>query len=673
MPIISQVGGRSLKVRMTYGALFLILILGGVSMIYPMMLMVSGSVQSQVDYPRLSVLPEFLWNDSLLWGKYIQSKYGVMEYADRFLKSSLGDWRNIKPLDHVDPNAEAFIEYRDSTPWPREWALPGHWESSKVIAKNGRRYRDMLRQAAGDDIQSVNEATGLFYADWTSVNLPSARFWSRRFNFPQTVDYKVLYELTATAPHADWVIVDPDGVFLYDYLRPQWGDVQSYNQAHGTQYEKYDQVLLATHPPENPSERTDWEKFVRNELNIAFIRINPAATGGWREFLRQRYSGKIQNLNREWKSQWPGFDAISLPEGLPRENAIQSDLGAFVKDAANCPLDALSIYGPRQGFEQYVAKQKNVEVSQVAPLPIPTESVDYLDFQKNKGSLRWEFVKRNYIAVMDYLLVHGNGIRNTVIFCFLMVMTNLLVNPLAAYALSRYRPPSTYTILLFCMATMAFPAEVTMIPSFLLLKRFPLYGLLVGTVATLLVGWLLSRWRPNWPSLLSGMVAVVVGIAAGWWLTPLVAQEIFGREHGTISLLNTFWALVLPGMANGYSIFLLKGFFDSLPKELYEASDIDGASEWTKFWMITMSLSKPILAVLALAAFTTAYSEFMMALVIIPDQDMWTIMVWLFQLQSRSHPTLVYASLVIAAIPTLIIFLFCQNLIIRGIVVPSEK
>jgi multiple sugar transport system permease protein len=131
--------------------------------------------------------------------------------------------------------------------------------------------------------------------------------------------------------------------------------------------------------------------------------------------------------------------------------------------------------------------------------------------------------------------------------------------------------------------------------------------------------------------------------------------------------------LVLPGMANGYSIFLLKGFFDSLPKELYEASDIDGASEWTKFWMITMSLSKPILAVLALAAFTTAYSEFMMALVIIPDQDMWTIMVWLFQLQSRSHPTLVYASLVIAAIPTLIIFLFCQNLIIRGIVVPSEK
>src|SRR5205807_807658 len=158
----------------------------------------------------------------------------------------------------------------------------------------------------------------------------------------------------------------------------------------------------------------------------------------------------------------------------------------------------------------------------------------------------------------------GNGIRNTAIFCALLVLTNLIVNPLAAYALSRYKPPSAYKILLFCMATMAFPAEVTMIPSFLMLRN--------------------------------------------------------------LGLLNTFWALVLPGMANGFSIFLLKGFFDSLPQELYEAADIDGASEWTKFWTFTMALSKPILAVIALDAFNGAYSAFMMALIIIPDQKMWTLM-----------------------------------------------
>ena len=126
-------------------------------------------------------------------------------------------------------------------------------------------------------------------------------------------------------------------------------------------------------------------------------------------------------------------------------------------------------------------------------------------------------------------------------------------------------------------------------------------------------------------------------------------------------------------MANGFMIFMLKGFFDSLPQELYEAAEMDGANEWTKFWTITMSLSKPILAVFALGAFTGAYSAFMMALIIIPDQSMWTLMIWVFQLQSEANQAVVYASLVITAIPTFLVFAFCQNLIIRGIVVPVEK
>ena len=126
-------------------------------------------------------------------------------------------------------------------------------------------------------------------------------------------------------------------------------------------------------------------------------------------------------------------------------------------------------------------------------------------------------------------------------------------------------------------------------------------------------------------------------------------------------------------MANGFFIFLLKGFFDSLPRELYESAELDGAGEWTKFWAITMSLSKPILAVIALGAFQGAYSAFMVALILIPDQDMWTLMVWIFQLQSQSHQAVVYASLVITAIPTFLIFVFCQGVIMRGIVVPVEK
>jgi multiple sugar transport system permease protein len=163
------------------------------------------------------------------------------------------------------------------------------------------------------------------------------------------------------------------------------------------------------------------------------------------------------------------------------------------------------------------------------------------------------------------------------------------------------------------------------------------------------------------------IISLCVALLLGVWLIPRLTNQ----PH--VSLLNTFWALVLPGAANGFFIFLLKGFFDSLPRELYESAEIDGAGEWTKFWSITMTLSQPILAVIALNAFVAAYSAFMMALIIIPDPKMWTLMVWLFQLQVGSHLSVIYASLVITAIPTFLVFAFCQNIIIRGIVVPVEK
>jgi len=242
---------------------------------------------------------------------------------------------------------------------------------------------------------------------------------------------------------------------------------------------------------------------------------------------------------------------------------------------------------------------------------LPQRDWHYLDFLKHRRAIAWEFATRNYKTVIEYIVIHGRGLINTVIYCAMAIFFALLVNPLAAYALSRYSMPGAYKILLFLMLTMAFPVMVTQIPSFLMMRQF--------------------------------------------------------------GMLNTFWALVLPTVANGYFIFLLKGFFDSLPRELYESATLDGANEWIMFWIITMNLSKPILAVIALTAFTGAYTNFMFAFIICQDEKMWTLMVWLYQLQQRSGDGVMYASLIIAAIPTFLIFLFCQNIIMRGIVVPMEK
>jgi multiple sugar transport system permease protein len=623
MPIISVIGRRSWKVRLAIGIVYTLLIVGAISMLYPLLLMLSGSTRSETDFIWVTPIPEYLYDDTVLWMKYIESKYSVLPEAEASLHEYLGSWRNTKVPPPAAVNSQTvrlFREFRQNVPWPKEWYTLGHSMSERptpkgIPGKNTRLFKEEARKRFHGDIEAFSDAVGVHYPSFAYVGPPRVPFAARRFTYPQNDGYKLYYQLKASVPRADWVVVNVDGEFWRNYLLPVWHNVADYNTAHDTHYSSYDQVLLATTPPANPKERADWEDFVRNQLGLAFIRVNESMTAPFRAFLKTRYRDAAE-LNHGWGSSFSSIDQIPLPEGVPVNPRAQVDFAAFIKNAHACPLNALSISGPRQAFEAYVAQQRRrvpsyVPADLTAPIPLPIAAVDWVDFSGQKPSLKWEFIKRNYLTVWDYIGAHGNGISNTIIYCSMMILASLIVNPLAAYALSRYRPPSTYTILLLCMCTMAFPAEVTMIPSFLLLKK--------------------------------------------------------------LSLLNTFWALVLPAMANGFSIFLLKGFFDSLPRELYEAADLDGAGEWTKFWLITMTLSKPILAIIALDAFTSAYTQFMMALVIIPDPKMWTLMVWLFQMQTWSHPSVVYASLVIAAVPTMLVFLLCQGFIMRGIVVPTEK
>jgi multiple sugar transport system permease protein len=213
--------------------------------------------------------------------------------------------------------------------------------------------------------------------------------------------------------------------------------------------------------------------------------------------------------------------------------------------------------------------------------------------------------------VLDYIALNGHALWNTALFCILAILTQLTVNPLAAYALSRYPIRASGKILLFLLATMAFPAEVAMIPSFLLLKD--------------------------------------------------------------LGLLNTFAALVLPTAASGYMIYLLKGFFDSLPPELFESGQIDGAKESTMMFRIAMPLSKPVLGYLALMAFMGAYGAFLYAFLVAQDQRVWTLMVFIYQLQNTAPKAVMMAALTLAAIPTLFVFLIAQRAILRGIILPGEK
>ena len=252
-------------------------------------------------------------------------------------------------------------------------------------------------------------------------------------------------------------------------------------------------------------------------------------------------------------------------------------------------------------------------------LPYPPESCDGL-----REALAMQFIEHgwrdffrsaiaNYRLVGEYLFIRGRAFLNTLLLVVFSVLAGLTVNPLAAYALSRFRMRGTEQIILFLLATMAFPAAVTAIPGFLLIRD--------------------------------------------------------------LGLMNTLAALVLPTVASGMSIFILKGFFDALPRELYEAAAIDGASELTVFMRITLPMTTPILAVNALNHFLAAYNSWEWAFLVCQKESNWTIAVWMYQLsqQMAGQPWCVMAGFVLVSIPTAAVFLLCQKVILRGIVLPSMK
>lgn len=626
MPIIGKVGARSWKIRLVYGAIYAVLALGAVTMVYPFLLMLAGSVKSEADAHLISPFPEFWFDDTMLFRKYVESKHNArMEACRGAWGRPIHGWRSLEEPPAVDPAVLADFRAWRETPEARTIGLLGHVAGARLYPRNARAYRNELIARYGGDIALFREKTGSFATGWSMVD-PPVELVGRFRNVAAAQSIREEFRAFKNgAPAED----------LYFPI------------------------------PEAPS--TD---DLRDRVRLSYVRISPEAAPAYAGFLRARYGtpavyGSARGLRYE------AFEDVPFPEEIDQQPWARPDWEAFLRDRDACRDEWISRWGPEERFAAFRAAN-GADAAALAAMP-PfgeiAERCDWEDCQRAKSALRREFTLRNYRQVLDYVVFHGNGIRNTIIYCVLAILTALLVNPLAAYVLSRYRLPETYRLLLFFMATMAFPAEVSMIPSFILMKSFPLWPIAIGTAALVLTHIALVRLAPGIPRHRRLWISFGTGFLAGG----VVAPACLGSALTTTSLLNTFAALVLPGAASGYSIFLLKGFFDSLPQELYEAADLDGAGEWTKFWMLTMNLSKPILAVIALHAFTAAYGAFMMALIIVPDESMWTLMVWIFQLQSTAHGSVVYASLVLAAIPTFLIFAFCQNIIIRGIVVPTEK
>ena len=218
--------------------------------------------------------------------------------------------------------------------------------------------------------------------------------------------------------------------------------------------------------------------------------------------------------------------------------------------------------------------------------------------------------------------------------------------------------------------------------------RFFLNSMLITVPAVIItlilasfVGFVLSRFRFRLN------IAMLILFTAGNLLpqqviiTPLyrlyLAIPLPGFLSGSGLLYNSLTGLVVINVSFqlGFCVFVLSNFMKTLPKDIYEAALVDGASVWVRYWRITLPLIRPALAALATLLTTWIYNDFFWAITLIQTGNKRPITAALANLQGQfvSNQNLIAAAALMAAVPTLIVFLLLQKQFIAGLALGSTK
>lgn len=201
---------------------------------------------------------------------------------------------------------------------------------------------------------------------------------------------------------------------------------------------------------------------------------------------------------------------------------------------------------------------------------------------------------------------------------------------------------------------------------------------LVATTITTLAAYSFSRFnfRSRRPLLQAILLIQVFPNFLNMVAIFLILQQ-FGRYIPALGL-NTYGGLFLVylGGTLGANTWLTKGYFDSIPRDLDEAATVDGASGWQVFWVVLLPLVRPILVVVALLTFIGTYSEYVLARVLLTDKYMYTLAVGLNQMVSQQFAQqwgVFSAGALLAALPTIILFMFFQRYLVGGLTTGAVK
>ncbi|MBI1763280.1 MAG: carbohydrate ABC transporter permease [Acidobacteria bacterium] len=215
-----------------------------------------------------------------------------------------------------------------------------------------------------------------------------------------------------------------------------------------------------------------------------------------------------------------------------------------------------------------------------------------------------------------------------------------------------------------------------------------------------------AAWRAtNFPRQFVNSLVMALGVTAGQIITSLLAgyafarMEFFGKRALFMTVLatliipfqilvipvfiilvklawiNTYWALIVPSLANAFGIFLFTQFFKTIPYELEEAAYLDGASRWTVLWRIMVPLSRSAITTLFLFTFIAEWNDLFKPLVFTSTKSMRTVQLGLtvFQEQFKVDYALLMAAVVFVTLPSVLLFFLGQKQFIKGIATTGFK
>jgi multiple sugar transport system permease protein len=201
--------------------------------------------------------------------------------------------------------------------------------------------------------------------------------------------------------------------------------------------------------------------------------------------------------------------------------------------------------------------------------------------------------------------------------------------------------------------------------SLIISTSITLLSLVCNTLAGYAFAKLSFAGREKWFGVLIGALVIPAQVA----MLPLFLLLKY------VGLVDTYAAVILPAMASVFGIFLVRQYARGIPGELLEAARVDGAGELRIFVQVVLPLLKPILVTLAVFTFLTAWNDFMWPLIALTGQQHYTLPVGLASL-SREHVQdsgLMMAGAVITVVPVLALFLALQRYYLRGLLLGSVK